>query len=113
VKKTVLSPLCSALVIPGLGQILNQDLKKGAFILMLVFVLFLGAVTKLYVIIRALVKTFKTRPDPATVMDRLGSEDLSALWILLAAFALLWLYSVVDAYRVGKKADHAAGEGPV
>jgi hypothetical protein len=32
-QKAIMSPLCSGLVIPGLGQIINQDLKKGIIIL--------------------------------------------------------------------------------
>ncbi|MFH1292573.1 MAG: hypothetical protein ABIJ44_00415 [Pseudomonadota bacterium] len=43
-------------------------------------------------------------------MDRLKAADFSALWYLLVAFALIWLYSVLDAYLTGRKLDQP-GEG--
>jgi hypothetical protein len=38
-------------------------------------------------------------------MDRLKAADFSALWYFLVAFALIWLYSVLDAYLTGRKLD--------
>ena len=37
-KKSIISPLCSALIIPGLGQVINNNIKKGLIILGIVFV---------------------------------------------------------------------------
>ena len=34
-KKAVIASLCSAFIIPGLGQILNNNIKKGLVILAL------------------------------------------------------------------------------
>ena len=104
-KKAILSPLCSGLVIPGLGQVINQQLKKGVCILFLVFVLFVGTMIKLYLIIRGV---FETKPDTSNtiaVMDKLPAQDLSLLWYLLTGFAFLWFYSVLDACLTGRKVD--------
>jgi len=105
-KKAVLSPLCSALVVPGLGQIINQNLKKGAIILFCVFALIVAGVIKLYQVIRTILAVDQTgRLDSGFVMDRLRAEDLYVLGGMIAAFAVLWLYSVLDAYLVGKRMD--------
>jgi len=43
--------LCSGLVIPGLGQILNQQIAKGLILLGLVFLLFVAGALKFAFII--------------------------------------------------------------
>ena len=45
--------------------------------------------------------------DPGMIMARLRAEDLSIFWCLLMAFAVLWFYSVLDAYLRGKKIDQS------
>ena len=104
-KKAILSPLCSGLVIPGLGQVINQQLKKGVCILFLVFVLFVGTMIKLYLIIRGVFETKPDTSDTVAVMDKLAAQDLSLLWYLLTGFAILWFYSVLDACLTGRKVD--------
>ena len=110
-KKAILSPLSSAFVIPGLGQIINQQLKKGACILAGTFILFIAALLELYRIIRAAMEAESMHPSaPGFITERLRAEDFSALWVLLGAFALLWFYSVVDAHRAGRKIDIKEGD---
>ena len=105
-KKAALSPLCSAFVIPGLGQVLNQDLRKGVLILATVFVLFVAALVKLYKIINSLfLPSNAYNPGSLSVMERINGEDLTILWLLVAAFAILWLYSVIDAFLKGRQID--------
>lgn len=104
-KKAILSPLCSGLVIPGLGQVINQQLKKGICILILVFVLFVGTMIKLYLIIRGVFGTKPDTSDTVAVMDKFAAQDLSLLWYLLTAFTILWFYSVLDACITGRKMD--------
>ena len=105
-KKAALSPLCSAFVIPGLGQVLNQHLRKGVFILATVFVLFVAAIVKLYRIMNTLFMSARAdNQGPLSIMERIKAEDLTVLWLLLAAFTILWLYSVIDAFLIGRKID--------
>lgn len=105
-KKYILSPLCSAFVIPGLGQIMNRNLKKGLIILATVFALFVGGALKLAFIITSLAaQPEAVGVQPGPVMDKLQGEDLSSLLVLGTAFALIWLYSVLDAFWVGLKTD--------
>jgi len=105
-KKYILSTLCSALVIPGLGQVMNRNLKKGLIILGMVFALFVGGALKLAFIVRSLAaqpETVDVQPGP--VMDKLQGEDHFFLLVLGIAFAIIWLYSVLDAFWVGLKTD--------
>ena len=110
--KAFISTLCSAFVIPGLGQILNEQIIKGAVILSVVFILFVGTLLKSYGIIRAVLKGASQQPlAPGVIIGRLKAEDFTALWCLLAIFGMVWLYSVVDAYVVGKKIDNRSRQG--
>ena len=110
-RKSLKSALCSALVVPGLGQVINGDLKKGGLILAGVFVLFVAGVVKLYQLIRDLMNAGETHGSESGPMaEALGRQDFFVLWLLAAAFVLLWLYSVVDAYLTGRKIDRK-GEG--
>ena len=111
-QKAIMSPLCSGLVIPGLGQIINRDLKKGIIILGVVFALFIAGIIRLLQIVQNVFRSGYTDiSDPNALMARLGAEDPTILWILGVAFAAVWVYSVVDAYVGGRKMDRQeAGE---
>lgn len=110
-KKAILHPLCSAFIVPGLGQIMNQNVKKGAAILGATFLLFILAAVKLSFMIKAAASGIDfDRLQPAEVLTRLHSQSFGVLWALIALFALVWLYSVVDAFREGWKLDHAGEE---
>ena len=105
-KKVLLAPLCSGVIIPGLGQIINGQLKKGLFILGAVFALFGIGVYRLYRMVgAALDKAERAPTDLAAFVESLKAEDPSLLWYLTAAFAALWLYSVVDSAVAGRRLD--------
>jgi len=110
-KKAILSPLSSAFVIPGIGQIINQHLKKGVCILAGTFILFIAALIKLYQILSAAMEAKNINPSESVLItEKFRAEDFSALWYLVGAFALLWIYSVVDAHRAGRKIDGKQGD---
>jgi len=105
-KKYILAPLCSAFIVPGLGQIINQSLKKGLFILSVVFFLFVVGTMKLFFILQSAIADanagwFNTAP----IGERLQGKDLTVLWLLLGLFALVWVYSILDAFWVGKELE--------
>ena len=105
-KKAVLSTLCSGLVIPGLGQIINQDLKKGILLLGGILLLFVAGIIKFIRLVHSLFGTGNIDiSDPEQIMARLRAEDLTTLWVMAALFLLLWIYSVVDAYVGGRRMD--------
>ena len=105
-KKVFLAPICSAFVIPGLGQLVNGHLKKGALILGALFLLFVIGVVKLYAMLSTAMENAETAvPGADAFTGSLKSEDLTALWVLGAAFLALWLYSVVDAAVWGGRVE--------
>jgi len=113
-KKAIASTLCSAFVIPGLGQVINQDLKKGVCILAAVFVLFLSGLIAMYLRIDSLIETEDIpATDLTVIVDHLRKADFSLLWFLVAAFVSLWLYSVVDAFVRGRKLDQTGERNPL
>ena len=110
-KKYIVSPLCSAFIVPGLGQIINQNLKKGLSILSIVFVLFVAGTIKLAFTITSLFQGSETiRLNSTTLGERLQGEDFTLLWALAILFGVVWVYSVVDAFWSGKKMENQ-GEG--
>ena len=101
-KKSIISPLCSALIIPGLGQILNNNLKKGITILGIVFLLFIGGVIKLAFIITENYIDTEIKDIGQKVVYENG---FYLLLIIIFAFGITWIYSVVDAFREGRIID--------
>ena len=105
-KKYILSTLYSALVVPGLGQIINRNLKKGITILLIVFLLLVWGTIKLASIIKSLViQQNITQYNSDIIMEKLKGEDLSSLLYVTAAFVIVWIYSVLDAFWTGRKME--------
>ena len=105
-KKAILSSLCSGLVIPGLGQILNHEVRKGALLLSAVFILFVAGCIKLAFIINSIMgSTSSMAGDPHSFMQTVKAEHLGSLWLLAALFGAIWVYSVIDAFLSGRKLD--------
>ncbi len=106
-RKAIIAPLCSALVVPGLGQIINQQPRKGGAILAAVFLLLAAAVIRLLGAAQAAFDSSPATGGPSLkpFVTELLVRDAWILWLLLAAFALLWLYSVADAFRWGLRLD--------
>jgi hypothetical protein len=103
-KKAILASLCSGLVIPGLGQILNHEVKKGVVLLSAVFILFVGGCIKLaFIITSIMARSSSMAGDPQSFMQTIKAEHLGSLWLLVALFAAIWVYSVIDAFLSGRK----------
>ena len=68
----------------------------------------------MYRIVCGIIRSGVLNDDTTTIMDKILSGDYTLLASLLAAFTLLWIYSVVDAFIGGRKADAlAAGDGDI
>jgi TM2 domain-containing membrane protein YozV len=105
-KKAILSSLCSAFVVPGLGQILNHEIKKGLLLLSAVFLLFVGGCIKLAFLISSVAANASSMGgDPQSFLQAIGEENLGSLWILVALFAVIWIYSVLDAFFSGRRLE--------
>jgi TM2 domain-containing membrane protein YozV len=107
-KKSIVAPLCSGLVIPGLGQILNQQIRKGVILLGSVFLLFVAGAVKLAFIINSV--TRQPELSETFLGAAVGEGDLLFVAGIVAAFAILWVYSVVDAFRVALRSERSAGD---
>jgi len=105
-KKAVLAPLCSALVIPGLGQVINQHIKKGVILLAVDFAFIIAFTIEMYQIVRGVIGSgVLNSGKPKMVMELIMAGDHASLVFLFAAFGVLWIYSIVDAFLGGRKAD--------
>ncbi|MFO7461979.1 MAG: hypothetical protein R6X07_15285 [Desulfatiglandales bacterium] len=100
-KKYISAPLCSAFIIPGLGQVINQEIKKGVLILGAVFLLFVLSIISLSIIAESL---FSQPGSGPPALSRL--LERVELLLILGAFAVIWLYSVVDAFVKGWSWEH-------
>ena len=105
-KKYISAPLCSAFVVPGLGQIINEQLKKGLLLLGLVFIFLVAITFKLAVDINRLMAGIDlANINLKAITEKIASEDLSLLSILAFCFAVVWIYSIVDAFWIGWKSE--------
>jgi len=113
VKKAISAPLCSGLIIPGLGQIINQDIKKGLALLACVFVLFIVGAVKLYLIMSDAFQSAAAQELTAeAVYHHVLSADFTAIWIVAVLFVLAWAYAVADAFVRGRRIDNAFEDTP-
>ena len=78
--------------------------KKGLPILAIVFLLLAGSVFKLvwiiYTIVRDAGLSLYLSDD---ILEKMRGEDFSSLYYLAVVFAMIWLYSVLDAFWMGRK----------
>ena len=101
-KKYITATLCSAFVVPGLGQIINEQIKKGLLLLGLVFVLLVAVMVKLVAVMNHLMADIDlAKIDLKEIPAKLTSEDFSLITILVLCFALIWIYSIIDAFWIG------------
>ena len=107
-KKYIMSPLCSAFVVPGLGQVLNQRILKGLILMALVFILLIAIIVDIVFLIFSLlwdVETVGIGGTYSIIRTLFLQGNLSTLWILLIISIILWLYSIVDAFFDGLKIE--------
>lgn len=94
--------LLSALIFPGLGQLYNQDRRKGVF-LVLAANLLLGVLLLLGVILlsREYFAVFYPRPLTWEILRQLAEDTVSHPFFLVPAILLagLWGFGAVDAVR--------------
>jgi flagellar biosynthesis protein FlhB len=95
-KKYILAPLCSALIIPGLGQVINQQLRKGALLLGAVFVLLVLAIVYLSIIVESILSQQGSSPLSLSLLF-----ERVELLLILGVFGVIWIYSIVDAFLKG------------
>ena len=109
-QKTILAPLLSALVLPGLGQVINRQFRKAGILMAVVSLLFLSLVFKLLfdlnkVLVSLPPEALEKNPHPfATVAQTLSRGDKTWLLTLLLLLIVVWIYGIWDAFVTARKA---------
>ncbi|MEW6185141.1 MAG: hypothetical protein AB1585_05305 [Thermodesulfobacteriota bacterium] len=110
-KKVILAPLLSAFILPGLGQVINGQVRKAGLLIAAVSLLFLALFFK---VLYDLNKVFlslpmeeqgKASPNLPEVAQTLSGQDKTVLIVLLLLLTGIWIYGVWDAFRVARKAE--------
>jgi hypothetical protein len=108
-KHVFLAPLLSAFILPGLGQVVNGQVRKAGLLIAAVSLLFL---TLFFKVLYDLNKFFlslppetggKNSPTLSTAAQSLSRQDNSLLIILVLLLAGVWIYGVWDAFSVARK----------
>ena len=110
-KHIILAPLLSAFVLPGLGQVVNGQIRKAGLLIAAVSVLFLALFFK---VLYDLNKFFlslppevygKNSPSLSSAAQTLSHQDNKLLIFLVLLLAGIWVYGVWDAFSVARKKD--------
>lgn len=104
-RRAVIAAILSALVLPGLGQIYNRRLRRGAALVVLMSLLLVSAVLALGLVLnRALEAMGEEIPKTgkwAALASHIHLGDLTFLLVILGLMAAVWVFGVIDAYRIG------------
>jgi TM2 domain-containing membrane protein YozV len=102
--------LFNALLFPGWGQIYLRNYKKGVLIIIASLA---GVVSILLSVVQTTIAILKIAPfKKGTVtfsaviqltINAIRALNLSYLFLILSSIILLWIFSIVDAYLLGKK----------
>jgi uncharacterized membrane protein len=108
--KATKAALFSAILFPGWGQIYLKHYKRGLIFILPVLT---ATVILAWTIIEAGASIIRAAPfkkDTVQVSDVLSvtlrafqSVDVTFFLLMIALLLLLWLLSIIDAYRLGKK----------
>jgi hypothetical protein len=110
-KHAIVSPLLSALVLPGLGQVINRQIIKGLALMGGVTVIFLGLVVKVFLdlsrVTGELMTSDLTMPADASAKFwvLIRQQNLTMVYVLMGLGLVLWIYGIVDAIIVGGRID--------
>ena len=102
-KKTIVSPLLSAFVFPGAGQLKNRNYLKGIILILITTILLIIFFYKIYAIIISSISS----PSQITISEDFVSKiearvyAENGIWILL--LIIVWIAGIVDAYLSARK----------
>lgn len=107
-KHAILAPLCSAFVLPGLGQVLNRQIIKGLILIALITALFMAILVKVLLDLSAVLShvigqnMVLGREQLPAIIAGMRARDMTFLGILIVLGVGLWAYGILDAYLVGR-----------
>ncbi|MFH1137508.1 MAG: hypothetical protein V1816_15680 [Pseudomonadota bacterium] len=108
-RQSILAPLCSAFILPGLGQVLNRQLLKGFALMSAVTAIFLALLFKLLFDLSAVLgevmgADFSLGAEQwPLILNGMRSRNMTLVYLLAGVGAALWAYGVLDAYIHGRR----------
>jgi hypothetical protein len=110
-KRFILAPLLSAFILPGLGQVINGQIRKAGLLIAAVSLLFLALFFKVLYDLNKIFLSLpleepgKSSPNLPEVAQALSGQDKTVLIVLLLLLSGVWIYGVWDAFRVARKVE--------
>lgn len=110
-KKYIRSTICSALIVPGMGQALNGQFKKGLILMGIVFVILIAVVIKTGQIILDILPGLSSGEINVEGISeeidviKIYIMDNSIMRIIIFVFLIIWIYSIIDAFITGIKIE--------
>ena len=108
-KDYIKAPLLSGLVLPGLGQVINQQFLKGLALMGVISFIFLALLVKLFIDLSAVMgevigPDLGLGPDTMSrIMEGLRQRNLTLLYLLGGFGIAVWAYSIIDAFQTGRR----------
>ena len=108
-RHSIIAPICSAFILPGLGQIINRQLMKGIGVIVAITILFLAILVKFVLDLSAVMSEvldqtmFISGKHLPQIIAGLRARNLTPLYVLLLLGVMVWAYSVFDAYIQGRR----------
>ena len=110
--KRIISPLLSAFVLPGVGQLVNRQAGKGALFICVMSLILMGglflAAYEVTVAAGAIGDTVQQKDMIPALAAQLGKQGLLGLKLLAGAAFVVWVSAIVDAARWGARRDREA-----
>ena len=85
---------------------INNQIKKGLILFFSVFALIGAAVFEIYRLVKKSLEGLALNElYPERVIEEFKAQDHTVLYLIGILFSAVWIYSVLDAYIVGKRID--------
>ena len=98
-KKYITATIGSAVIVPGFGQVLNGQMKKGLILMASVFLLIIGGAAKLILIFLPVINSGQINMEE--ILSGIDFMDILILRIILILLLAVWIYSIIDACIYG------------
>jgi len=105
-KKYITATFCSAVIVPGMGQVINGQIKKGLIHMGIVFVIILALVMKLTKMTMNILPGLDLEKiSVEAILEKVDFTDYTVVRVISYIFLVLWIYSIIDAFIIGLKIE--------
>lgn len=106
-----MSTIASAIIVPGLGQVLNGQLKKGLIIMSVVFIFITAGIIRIVNIVMKLLPQIEGDAITQELLkEKVHQIDFSSIRIIIVILAVVWVYSIYDAFATGRRLEREGKE---